>query len=183
MNKSLLAVLIAVVLLTGPVFSQEMTTEEQELQEILEKTFPAETVEVDIQFRVHQVKTTVGFHLIGSEKKGFRRRLTRVTAEIVNISEIHETYKYRELVKEYLQKNAPEIDLAVRYRSTLLNGVFSAASNWTVEDVKDFLAQHKKDRNTLFSGTLVLDLFKNAPEKIEIRRVKLSAYNLNPVKK
>jgi len=182
MKKMWLFVCLMVCLFTMPVLGQEMSSEDQEIEEALNKVFPAESVLVKVKFRVLQAKQTVGFHLIGSEKKGFQRRLTRVTAELLSIDEIGQNYKYRDLVKEFIEKNAREIDLAVRYRSNFANGYFSSGANWTNKHVADFLDEHKKNRQATFNGYIMVDIFSKEAGAVEIRRVKLNA-GVTPEKK
>ena len=126
----------------------------------------AVNVYAEVTFEVLEVKQALKFGLIG-EKKGFEKRLSRVTARLVTIGTVDGNEPN---ALAFLQKNAPEIDLQVVYHGMpgvdphMHTGLHRAEAN-------ALLAAYAKDKHTRFKGEVTVVVAFDAQSRPHIENV------------
>ncbi len=158
--KRLLAVMVVlVVTLAGTAWAQTPAASDRGLEDKLNQKLDnlANTkydfMQAEILFKVLELKHTIDFDVLGSNK-GFNRRLSRVTAKLTNIR-VCEPGKVP-LAEKYLQANAAELDMNVKYRSTIANGYFSSGDSMFPETIKAFLDAYKANKAGTFKGSVMI---------------------------
>lgn len=138
-----------------------------------------EWLQAEILFQVLDLKKSVDFDVLG-QNKGFNRRLSRVTAKLVNIK-IPETVKLP-LAEKYLQANANEIDMSVKYRSTFANGYFASGPVIEGSIAEAFFNLYKKNKNATFKGIVAVRVAVPPQGEPKIHDVHMIHVDVNYVK-
>jgi len=181
MKKIVVSIIIFSGLFLGAAFAQT-GFKEKIAQKIENKISAAENTKsewlnANVMFQVLDMKQKIDFDILGREK-GFNRRLSRVTAQLVNIEVSADHPKVHPLAFKFLQKNASEIDLEVKYRSTVAGGYFSSG-DWNSASGKAFIEAFKKNKNTRFKGTVGVLMSVGPDGNASIDEVRLLSVNLD----